>query len=356
MGVRDILRTFFGNAAKSVQLQTEMREGIANQADLFNQRMRELVEQQINQSARNEQLLAELVVGLANQTNVINQRLRELIEHQIDQSARNEQLSVGLANQTNVINQRFRELIEQQLNADARREQFLLELWSHRSDPVTAAPSLSIDISIAPIQPLPIPQISLRRPNPVADLMLTRELKTYLDFFRASPNVRRSRLTAESHAILYALIRKTQPAHALAVFRDGVAVSETIARGLCDIGAGQLHLFDDLDHRKSSAIVGLWPDVLRRCFILETGAPAATGPKCSFMLVGGDGAEATLAVLAETLGTLIEPGGLLVVTNVSREVSRKLMSHRPEWRELGASPPHGENRNDPDPCVLVFLR
>jgi len=82
MSIRNVLRTFFGNAGKSVQLQAEMREGIANQADLMNRRLKELIEQQASQSARNEQLLREVVAGVANQTNVLNQRLKELIEQQ----------------------------------------------------------------------------------------------------------------------------------------------------------------------------------------------------------------------------------------------------------------------------------
>jgi hypothetical protein len=80
MGIRDVLRTFFGNAVKSVQLQAEIREGIANHADLMNRRLKELIEQQADQSVRNERLLKEIVTGLANQTNVLNQRLKELIE------------------------------------------------------------------------------------------------------------------------------------------------------------------------------------------------------------------------------------------------------------------------------------
>jgi len=81
MIIRDVLRTFFGNAGKSVQLQAEIREGIANEADLINQRLKELIELQLSQAARNEQLLKELVAGLANQTQVLNQRLKELVEH-----------------------------------------------------------------------------------------------------------------------------------------------------------------------------------------------------------------------------------------------------------------------------------
>ncbi len=40
MSVRDVRRTCFGNASKSVQLQAEIREGIANQADLINRRLK----------------------------------------------------------------------------------------------------------------------------------------------------------------------------------------------------------------------------------------------------------------------------------------------------------------------------
>jgi hypothetical protein len=80
MSIRDVLRTFFGNAAKSVQLQAEIREGVANEADLINQRMKEPIDLQISQSARQEQLLREVVAGIANQTNVLNQRLKELVE------------------------------------------------------------------------------------------------------------------------------------------------------------------------------------------------------------------------------------------------------------------------------------
>lgn len=82
MSIRNVLRTFFGNAGKSVQLQAEMREGIANHAELMNRRLKELIEQQANQGARNEQLLKEMIAGLANQTQVLNQRLKEMIEQQ----------------------------------------------------------------------------------------------------------------------------------------------------------------------------------------------------------------------------------------------------------------------------------
>jgi len=88
MGIRDAVRTFFGNAGKSVQLQAEMREGIANQADLFNRKLQELIELQTSQSARNEQLLKEVLAGVANQTDVLNQRLKELIEERVKTNAR----------------------------------------------------------------------------------------------------------------------------------------------------------------------------------------------------------------------------------------------------------------------------
>jgi len=82
MSIRNVLRTFFGNAAKSVQLQAEIREGVANEADLINRRLKELIDLQIGQSARQEQLLREVVAGIANQTNVLNQRLKELVARQ----------------------------------------------------------------------------------------------------------------------------------------------------------------------------------------------------------------------------------------------------------------------------------
>jgi hypothetical protein len=121
MSLRSVLSTFFGNAGKSVQLQAEIREGIANQADLLNQRLRELIEQQAHHLVRNEQLLREIRDGVANQTNVLNQRLKELIQQQVN---------------------------------------------AHRFEPVTSIQPSPNDISIAPLRPLPIPQISLRRPNP----------------------------------------------------------------------------------------------------------------------------------------------------------------------------------------------
>jgi hypothetical protein len=65
-------------------LQAEIREGIANQADLFNRKLQELIEQQAKQSARNEQLLREVLAGVANQTDVLNTRLKELIEQQVN--------------------------------------------------------------------------------------------------------------------------------------------------------------------------------------------------------------------------------------------------------------------------------
>lgn len=292
MGVRDILKTFFGNTARSVQLQAEIREGIANQAELFNQRLRELIKLQTDQSARNEALLAQLSATLANQTDVLNQRLMELVK--------------------------------QQTNAAAH---------TARLEP-SAAARHSIDMSIAPVQPLPVPQISLRRPNPVADLMVTREFKTYLDFFRASPSASRSGLSAESHAILYALIRKIKPVKALVAFRDGAGVSETVARGLCDNGAGLLHLFDDVESLKTSAILELWPDALRMFCTLESDVEALTDLRSSFALVGGEDAEGILPDLAGSLNALVEPGGLLVLTNVSRNSWRKFAPSISEWREL----------------------
>jgi hypothetical protein len=82
MNIRAVLRAFFVNAGKSVQLQAETREGIANLADLINRRLEELIELQVHQGARNEQLLRGLAEGVANQTDVLNERLKELIEQQ----------------------------------------------------------------------------------------------------------------------------------------------------------------------------------------------------------------------------------------------------------------------------------
>jgi hypothetical protein len=334
MGVRDIVRALVGNAGKSVQLQAEIRAGIANQADLFNRKMTELIKLQTDQSARNEAMLAQLSAAMANQTQVLNQRLRELIQ--------------------------------QQVNADARKEQFFLELWSRRFDATAPhpnagekfvpAPDYSVDISVAPLQSLPIPQISLRRPNPVADLMATREFKTYLDFFLSSPSVSRAGLTAEAHAILYAFIRKIKPAQALVAFRDGAVVSETIARGLCDNGAGLLHLFDDLEDSRTSAILDQWPDALRPLCVLESGIDMPIDLKSAFALIGGEDAENTIPDLADSLNALVEPGGLLVLMNVSRNSLRKLMSGRPEWRELGKDHYEGVNRPDLEAGPFVFLR
>jgi hypothetical protein len=80
MSIRNVLRTFFGNAAKSVQLQAEIREGVANEADLINRLLKELINLQVGQAARQEQLLREVVAGIANQTDVLNERLKELVE------------------------------------------------------------------------------------------------------------------------------------------------------------------------------------------------------------------------------------------------------------------------------------
>ena len=80
MGIRDVLRTYFGNASRSAQLQAEIREGIANETELINRRLKELIDLQAGQAARNEQLMKEVVAGIANQTHVLNQRMKELIE------------------------------------------------------------------------------------------------------------------------------------------------------------------------------------------------------------------------------------------------------------------------------------
>jgi len=117
------------------------------------------------------------------------------------------ELSAALTNQTNVINQRLMELIEQQVHADAHKERLILDLFPRANTDFrtpTFATDIAAKVSIAPVKTLPVPQISLQRPNPVADLIVTREFKTYLDFFRASSSAR-SRLTLESQAILYAL-------------------------------------------------------------------------------------------------------------------------------------------------------
>jgi hypothetical protein len=88
MDAINVLKTFFGNAGKSVQLQAEIREGIANQADLFNRKLQELIKQQADESARNERLLREILAGQANQTNVLNQRLKELIDERVNTNMR----------------------------------------------------------------------------------------------------------------------------------------------------------------------------------------------------------------------------------------------------------------------------
>jgi hypothetical protein len=80
MSFRDVLRDFFGGAARSAQLQAEIRAGIANETDLLDRHFKQLIKLQTDHALRSEQLLKELVAGVANQTDVLNQRLKEIVE------------------------------------------------------------------------------------------------------------------------------------------------------------------------------------------------------------------------------------------------------------------------------------
>jgi hypothetical protein len=79
MSFRDALLGFLAGPRRSLQLQAEARQGIANQTDLIDRRLMELIKAQTDHAERSEQLLKELVAGVANQTDVLNQRLKELV-------------------------------------------------------------------------------------------------------------------------------------------------------------------------------------------------------------------------------------------------------------------------------------
>jgi hypothetical protein len=307
MAIAKSIRTFMGSATRSAQLQAEIREGVANLAELTSNKASDLQ----STSDRIAQLQQEIRDGIENLAILLDQRMREQIAQHENSSRR--------------LEQRLRELTNALLRADpgsADRSVSSLSV-ADRRDP----------IGTAPVARLPMPQISLRRPNAIADLLATREFQDYRSFFDASPTHARSDLPAAGHAIVYAFTRKVRPSRAVVLSSDGGAVAETVARAVLETGSGRVLVFDPKPD--ASDQISSWPAELNAVTSFEGSRLAMPEGPAELVFVGGEPSEHEAAELVETAAGKVHARGVLLVgslhnPNVEKALRRFSEAH-PDW-------------------------
>lgn len=378
MGLRRILRFVISTIrapTRQVQHLAEIREGIANLTKVTVQRQLELtagvrnLTQVIDQAnkrsgASDRQLqnainhLNQTVAGIEKQFAPIideaNSRVSSLLDiantlsvsRSEDGSQREplanlvDKLVAGLDNQSELINRRAGEILEQQQDL----AKTLVEI-AVAEVPPSRPPTTPLTASLA------MPQFSLRRPDPIADLAVTKEYAEYVKQFADVKSAGEGAPGAEDLSVLYALARKLAPSEAVAL-ADGSEI-EAIARALADNAKGRLGVFG-AGHKSSALADSLSANVSAHVDFRGGTVDKSTLANCTFGYVnasakGGDMNPAVVRML-ENIGA----GGVVAIggsADDARALVQKALAGNANWSVLGA----GASKPRPPEIRLIAL-
>jgi predicted O-methyltransferase YrrM len=305
--------------------------------------------------ARSGQSLLEIRQGIENQGNIFNERLGEL--------------RAGLENQSNLINDRFSEIregIENQSNL----------MLSCRTGGIPASPSdgdqTFDDIIVLPIQPISYPLVELGSvENAIGEIIESEDFARCTAFFSENPASKRSLVSPQTQALMYTLIRNMEPEHVFEIGTYRGGSTEAICRALLDNGHGVVHTIDPFGLNTVPKIMACWPPPLRQHAIFYPvdsmafyGKIAGQDIHPDLIFVDGNHDLEFASFDIECAARLLKPGGLILVDNVSQPgpfiATRRFLARNPSWQrilgEMKVAKPYDRERTSIQNTDLAILR
>jgi predicted O-methyltransferase YrrM len=168
-------------------------------------------------------------------------------------------------------------------------------------------------------------------------------------FFHGSLADLRSLISADSAALLYALVRNLCPAHVIEIGTYRAGTAEVICRALAANGRGSLYTTDPYRAMEIEPILRQWPPDLRRHLqfsamnSMEFFSEIIERGKIRSAMTFVDGNHDYEFALFDILSAArsLEPGGFLIIDNVSHSgpyfAARDFLERHPDWLECRVS-------------------
>jgi predicted O-methyltransferase YrrM len=179
-------------------------------------------------------------------------------------------------------------------------------------------------------------------PNPVPAIMSAAEFSETWKFFKESPAMDRSLVSAAGQALIFSLIRNARPEHIVEVGSFKGGTTECIARALDANGRGLIHTIGPFDSDHFLPILKSWPGKLKsRVRFYPTDSMSffmeMQRERIRPWLVFVDGCHDYEFALfdIQCSARSIAPGGFIVVDNMSQAgpyfAARDFLKGNPEW-------------------------
>lgn len=259
--------------------------------------------------------------GVANQSELINQRLHEIV--------------LALENQTELINRRMTELVA------ASFGKLMNDIGPETAGPAQTEPhndSRKLDQIVAPVVDL------AKSADPVGEILAAPLFKETVDFFGRNDALRISLVSRHGQALLYSLVRNQKPSHVVEVgcFKGGT--TEAIARALETNGHGIVHAIGPFDRKLFAPTYQGWPvELQRRAKYYEENSAAFFGDmkrrgiKPDLVFVDGNHDYEYALFDIACAARAIARRGFIVIDNLSQagpfQATLDFLQNNPDWED-----------------------
>jgi predicted O-methyltransferase YrrM len=202
-------------------------------------------------------------------------------------------------------------------------------------------------VSVVPTVDQPAyPRVDLAAGDPITEILGAPEFPTCAAFFAGRPAFERALVSAETQALLFALIRNLKAECVIEIGTYRAATTEALCRAVCANGGGAVHTVDPFRHREVSSTLRQWPLALRDC--LQTHETSSSdffamalreGMRADLVFVDGNHDYEFALFDIECAAHLLRPGGFLAIDNIGQAgpffAVRDFLERHPGWRECG---------------------
>ena len=221
----------------------------------------------------------------------------------------------------------------------------LLTAWDGWTAPL-ARKWLGAGAEIA--QPRSFPQVDLGADDPIAAIVSAPEFPALVEFFNLPDPAERALVSADTQALLYALIRNLQPETVIEIGTYRASTSKAMCRALCANGHGFIHTVDPANSAPILRLIRRWEAGLRErlCYYPTSSMEFfdyAAFKRMTSELVFVDGNHDYEYALfdIQCAARLVRPGGFIAIDNINQGgpvyAARDFLRDHPSWRECGHS-------------------
>lgn len=221
----------------------------------------------------------------------------------------------------------------------------LLTAWDGWTAPL-AGKWFSAPATIA--QPRVYPQIDLDADDPIASIVSASEFPELVAFFNVPDPAERALVSADTQALLYALVRNQRPETVIEIGTYRASTSKAMCRALCANGHGFIHTVDPANSAPILRLIRRWEAGLRDrlCYYPTSSMEFfdfAAFKRITSELVFVDGNHDYEYALfdIQCAARLVRPGGFIAIDNINQGgpvyAARDFLRDHPAWRECGHS-------------------